>query len=523
MKIKLAIIFFVITILISSTILSAKTTKNSINTSDENVEWTIMLYLDGDNNLESYAIEDFLEIAAVGSTDNVNIIIQFDRRGGYDYSFGDWTSCKRYFVLKNMEPIYENAVMDVGEANMGDPQALVDFTTWTMENFPANKYSLIFWDHGTGWKEEPTTKNVCQDDTNGDVLDLYEIQMALNQITGGGVYKLEHIGFDACLMGMIEVAYELKDYANFMTFSEETEPADGWNYYDALNNLIKNPVNYDGEKLGESFVTYYSGYGITLSTINLGLINEVKNAVNNFTNKLMNQEFKVTINNAIKIVQTFDDYDYVDLYDFAKIIQADIYDLEMDNKAQELMDSINIAVTSEHHDSCNPDSHGLSIYLPYYYYLEDYENLLFSHDSVWNDFIIWFMYGDQTSSPPTDPIISGEKQGDYGNLYTYSFYSEDADGDDILYYVDWGDYTDVHEIGPKKSGEIAEKSHIWEASGGYVIKAQAIDINGARSQWTYYTISMPREKNYNFFYKLPIFQRIFNSNFFIRFINNILK
>ena len=41
--------------------------------------WTVMVYLDGDNNLEPAAIDDLNEMEAVGSTNKVNVVVQFDR------------------------------------------------------------------------------------------------------------------------------------------------------------------------------------------------------------------------------------------------------------------------------------------------------------------------------------------------------------------------------------------------------------------------------------------------------------
>jgi hypothetical protein len=94
-----------------------------------------MIYLDGDNNLESCAINDFLEMSSIGSTKNVSIVVQFDRIGGYDYSYDDWTTTKRYYVEKDMTPTSKNAYMDIGEANMGNPQTLIDFAAWSIVNF----------------------------------------------------------------------------------------------------------------------------------------------------------------------------------------------------------------------------------------------------------------------------------------------------------------------------------------------------------------------------------------------------
>ena len=94
-------------------------------------EWTFMVYLDGDNNLEGAAIEDFLEMSSVGSSaGHVNIVVQFDRIAGYDTSYDNWETCKRFHVTYNMTPTATNAVEDIGEVNMGDPATLTDFINW---------------------------------------------------------------------------------------------------------------------------------------------------------------------------------------------------------------------------------------------------------------------------------------------------------------------------------------------------------------------------------------------------------
>ena len=65
-------------------------------------DWTFMVYLDGDNNLEGAGIDDFLEMSAVGSTQHINIVVQFDRIGGYDSRYDNWTTCKRFLVTPGM-------------------------------------------------------------------------------------------------------------------------------------------------------------------------------------------------------------------------------------------------------------------------------------------------------------------------------------------------------------------------------------------------------------------------------------
>jgi hypothetical protein len=80
--------------------------------------WTFMVFLNGDNNLEGAAIDDFLEMAQVGSGDGVNIIVQMDRHNAWDSSYGDWDNTRRFVITAGDDPGMD-PLMDLGEVNMG--------------------------------------------------------------------------------------------------------------------------------------------------------------------------------------------------------------------------------------------------------------------------------------------------------------------------------------------------------------------------------------------------------------------
>jgi len=86
-----------------------------IEISSFNSEWTIMVHMNGDNDLESAGINDFLEMASIGSTDEVNIVVQFDRISGFSEDYDNWNTTKRYFITKDITPDNVNATMDLGE------------------------------------------------------------------------------------------------------------------------------------------------------------------------------------------------------------------------------------------------------------------------------------------------------------------------------------------------------------------------------------------------------------------------
>jgi hypothetical protein len=114
--------------------------------------WTVMVYLNADNNLEEFGIIDFNEMAKVGSTDAVNVIVQMDRIGKYITTKPQWTQTLRFRVTKGMSAIPKNAFADLGEVNMGSGESLRDFVKFCQQQYPADHYFLIIWDHGQGWR-----------------------------------------------------------------------------------------------------------------------------------------------------------------------------------------------------------------------------------------------------------------------------------------------------------------------------------------------------------------------------------
>jgi len=301
-------------------------------------DWTFMVYVDGDNNLEDAAITDFLEMSSVGSDADVNIVVQFDRISGYDTSYDDWTDTRRGIVMPGDVPNTSWGV-SIGEANMGDPATLINFAVWAITTYPADHYALVLWDHGGGWRErvskEPPIKAVCWDDTNaGDCLYMKEVKNALSSIESSAAQP-DLVGFDACLMGMVEVAYEIREHGLVMVGSEETVPWDGWPYDTLLADLASDPSMTAGD-LGTVIVDrYYQCYPFdhfTNAAIDLTLMDSLAAEISSFA-------------------QTMIDY-------------WDIDEDAVKSAAQSVMTEIEAAVIHEQHGSWWPGSHGLAIYFP---------------------------------------------------------------------------------------------------------------------------------------------------------------
>ncbi|MCK5600077.1 hypothetical protein KAI78_10675 [bacterium] len=213
--------------------------------------WTVMIYLNGDNNLEEYAITDFMEISsAIGTSPNVNIVCQFDRHPGYDNAYGDWSDARRFYMTTDMTPSPENAILSLGEVNMGSPAVLSDFIKWSVSSFPADNYALILWDHGNSWYRF-SGSDLSIDETNSDSLSIAGGEMRQALSDSGIILSL--LGIDACISSTMTLASEVNGYAGFIAANEDYLSSYGWNYSPVINAVFDEDGVISPEELGLSF------------------------------------------------------------------------------------------------------------------------------------------------------------------------------------------------------------------------------------------------------------------------------
>jgi len=393
-------------------------------------EWTFMVYLDGDNNLEEAGIDDFLEMAQIGSNDKINIVVQFDRVYGHDSSYGDWETTKRFYVTQDLTPDSANGI-DIGEANMAATQTVIDFIGWAKENYPAKKYALVFWNHGGGWREPLKVKPhkaVCWDETSDfDCLYMAEVKEALSN-NGADL-----IGFDACLMGMIEVAYQLKDYGDVAVFSQEVEPWDGWPYDTILSDLVGTPT-MEAKELGkvivERYMESYDESNVTQSAVDLKQLGTLATKITSFADSL---EYYY---DELKTLRSKTDHSswawaYADIYHFADLVSSIP---EFKDSALSLKSAISESIIAEGHGGDHPNFHGMNIYFPkeedweYDDYVKD-KVVDFPNHVTWDEFLVRFM------SPATGtPVIKPLYRVGTGTPYTLEWSS-----------VSGADYYEVQE------------------------------------------------------------------------------
>ena len=135
-----------------------------------------------------------------------------------------------------------------------------------------------------------------------------------------------------------------------------------------------------------------------------------------------------------------------------------------------------------------------------------------------NDVVLIEIVNAVDTNPPDKPEIDGPSNGKTNTLYTYTISASDTDGDDVSFFIDWGDgttsgWTEFYQIGAD-----VEISHEWKDSNNYIVKVKAKDIYDVEGQWENLEVNIPKNKDYiNDFIKY-LFMKF---NFFIYFIENM--
>ncbi len=425
--------------------------------------WTIMVYLNGDNNLESYGQADCDEMEHYAGSDTYNVIVQFDGKNGYNDLDGSHTDTRRYWMVYDTtddDTIDTTPIDTIGEANMGDALTLSTWGIWGIKQYPAARYLLDMWDHGNSWKGKVMldplglhnrgSKDMMNDDTDSDQINFCdteppgEYERALKPIQDTLGRDLDIAGFDACLMGMNEIMYISKDYAEIQASSEETEGADGWEYNYWLDTLDVDPeVSSVGvaKQLVRAYAQRYDGTGgnnppcfsavdlkqkFTLFTLSLDkLARELIRA---------GGRSQSDISSAISNAYQFAVSDYRDLRDFTTNVRGANLNADLNAACDTLLarmgwDSTytdnstgNGVIIAEWHDEAGP--HGISMYFGTSD-LDIYARLPLAKNTLWNEFLGGWT---KDSLPLKDNLTYERYQKDNTNDPTGYYKVDDASG-----------------------------------------------------------------------------------------------
>ena len=185
---------------------------------------TIMIYIVG-SDLESGGGLATFNIAQMIDSDvdleNNHILIQTGGTKKWQNNVIPNDKCVVYELMEDgIEPVKEEP-----SKNLATPESLTDFMSYCYDNYKTDSYSLILWDHGGG-----PLGGYGIDEVYGEIMSLGQLCEAFDNSPFGNDNKLEWLGFDACLMGSLEIAVAFQGYANYLISSQEVEPGWGWDY-----------------------------------------------------------------------------------------------------------------------------------------------------------------------------------------------------------------------------------------------------------------------------------------------------
>ena len=384
--------------------------------------WTFMVYLDSDNSLANglnisgqihdLGIDVFLRLANVTSSPDFNIVVQMDRAPSQDERYGNWTGGKRFNVKQGMTPTAENAVpgQDLGDIDMGNPNTLKDFVNWTINNYPANFLFLVLWDHGSG------CMGICYDVASGnDSLSLPKITQALSGIPA----IIDGVLMDACGTSMLEVAYQIKDSANILVGPEGLGYGSDMPPYDAYLNNLSNNSSISPNAFAKEIVKDYIRWAYanapwiqsaTMTATDLTKMTSLAAAIDDFATTLKEKEtlYHEQISLARSMTKgypgpyqnpngTYQTGYYVDLYDFASLVNATVPDEELRNDSSQVMTSIENAVIMKL-DINEPGTNGLAVFFPdekgkYDTFATIYEDTAFAINTPWDELVKYHLSG----------------------------------------------------------------------------------------------------------------------------------
>ncbi|MDR1105017.1 MAG: hypothetical protein LBL44_01545 [Treponema sp.] len=311
-------------------------------------KWTFVVYMAADNDLEAAAIADFNELEGAAVPGNAaSILALLDRAPGYDATNGNWTDT-RLFEVRN-DPNGVNATIvskrlscpELGlssdmetELDMSDPLVLSRLLAFAKRVYPAENYGLLVWGHGTGWRSGGTVsgtlpeplKAVAFDDTSTHFMGLPSLGEA---VSGQG---LSVIAFDTCFGALLEIAYQIRNSAEWFVGSEGVIPSTGWNYAGLFTSFLQKPFLLPGDfcdSAMDQFIGQYSGVaGSAISKIKLSEVSALFSAFETFSGTLARNITSIPIRDAVltSVLTTVESYYftsypsdlYIDIYDFSQ-------------------------------------------------------------------------------------------------------------------------------------------------------------------------------------------------------------
>ena len=259
-------------------------------------KWTVFVFLNAANDLYNWSDDNVNQMEEVANNPDVRFVVQWKQSRDL-FSSSTFDGVRRYLVKPDntsalvSELIQSDLVDGMGSPlDMGKPETLKAFLDWGKTYYPADRYALVLWNHGNGWRrgpEEDRGRAFSYDDQTGSSIQIWEIGNAL----AGHTFDI--VAWDTSLMQMVEVAYELSPFTKFVVGSEESPPAEGYPYNTVFAPMRDNP-NDTTANLTKGFIDgmvnnpSYSNRKITQSSVDTLKLGALATSLDAFGQALIN-------------------------------------------------------------------------------------------------------------------------------------------------------------------------------------------------------------------------------------------
>ena len=365
-------------------------------------DWTFLVYINGNNNLDEFGALNINQMETVGSTDKVNVLVEWASLAR--------KSVQRLYVKKDNDTakVTSPVVQTLGNIDMGDYRSVIEFVRWGAQNYPAKHYFVDIWNHGSGWHKKLMVsgqfkiEGISYDDLSGNHITTEQLGTAISESAKILGQKIDIYASDACLMAMAEVATEMAASVNVYGGSQETEPADGWPYDVLLtkwNALPAATASDLGAILTNAYVDAYAsgalqGTNATFAAYDMTKLDAFNASIKAFGAELssLNTAGRAKIVAAAQANLTFTYDDYGDVGNFLSLVDASRgSDLTISDKAiSDVKNSLKDFVIANRDTSNYTKATGVSIWLPnskstYDTYASQYQDLKFNAGTGWGN------------------------------------------------------------------------------------------------------------------------------------------
>ncbi len=319
----------------SVTSLIAGTTETAVYSKPKK-EWAFLIYSCGhnpSNDLSTPLYNQLKQFENTGIGKNAHVVAQISPTNEVLKGF------TTRFALDNDKLVTIKTITD-RTVDTGATSEIISFYNWAVDAYPAEHYALFISGHGSGAISilypdgggNAPARSIAYDDTAKDSLKLYELTEAYRSVTAKLGKKVDVIVFDSCVMQMFEVAYQLKDFAEYFVASQAALAGDGIDML-GFSNKFNSSVDHSALNVSKMLADAYidspriSNANMTMSVTRLSMCDQVKTLIDTFADgiaEIKSDTDSVAFVLAVYGAQRFgslnyDDYAscYVDLFDFA--------------------------------------------------------------------------------------------------------------------------------------------------------------------------------------------------------------